>query len=135
MNVPEVVTKPKPNLPLKVEAFWNPAEAKLELQMELLPTSELSHHQLAAMFDGDVDTSVESSNDRDILKVKVTFKHDKDVATAGKVAHDEHLAARDKGMHIDQYREWKAGEEKKAAAKKLADEKAVKKATAAEKKE
>lgn len=124
MNVPEVVSKPKPNLPLKVEAFWNPAEARLELKVELLPVSELSHHQLAAMFDGRVDTTVESSNDLDILKINVTFQHDKNVAMAGKVAHDEHLAARNKDMHIEQYRGWKAAE-----AKKIADAKPAKAAT------
>lgn len=106
----------KPNLPLKAEAFWNPAEAKLDLNLELLSSGELVHHQLAAMFDKDVQVSVESTNDRGVLKVHVAFSHTKDVAKAGKEEHDIHLAARDKSMTVEAYRIWKAEEDKRKAA-------------------
>jgi hypothetical protein len=130
--------KEKPNLPLKAEAFWHPQDfnkdtktfekPRLELRLELLPTSELSHHQLAAMFDKDVEVSVDSTNEQSILKVVVTFEHDKDAAGEGKAEHDLHLAARDKGMSVPAYREWKAAEERKAADAKAAADKAAKKA-------
>src|SRR5216684_2142014 len=96
MPEPKEVAKLKPNLPLKVEAFWTPAEARLELRLELLPTSELSHHQLAAMFNGKVDCSVDMNDDRGILKVHVTMEHDADVAAIGKAEHDLVLEARNR---------------------------------------
>lgn len=124
--------KSKPNLPLKVEAFWNPAEAQLELKMELLPTSELSHHQIAAMFDDGVSSSVLSSNVHDVLKVSVTLKHTKDVAAAGKVEHDLHHEARNANMSVPAFRIKKAADEKKVAATKAAADKAAKKAAKSE---
>lgn len=134
--------KEKPNLPLKAEAFWHPRDfnketkefekPRLVLRLELLPTSELSHHQLAAMFDKGVEVSVDSSDDQAILKVVVTFDHTKDVAGLGHAEHSLHLAARDKGMSVPAYREHKAAEDKKAATAKAATEKAAKKAAKSE---
>lgn len=125
----EKAKPPKPNQPMSSSALFEAADNRLTITHELLPVSELAHHQIVALF-GDKDdppkVSVDFKDDKGRLMVVVTFQHDKNIAVEGKVQHDIHKAAADKGMAVPEYLKWKAAEDKKAAAAKAAADKAAK---------
>jgi hypothetical protein len=104
-------------------AAFNPAEGTLVIEGPLHAGSEFEHEYLAALLnEKDVpEVAVEFTNVRDVLNVKISFKHDADIAQIGlanlKLRHE----ARDRGMSVPELvAEKEAASKAEAAAKKAA---------------
>jgi hypothetical protein len=103
----------------KTTAAFDGQNATLTLTGELVGSSEMEHHILAALLDKKSPPKVSFSfeNDKGVLTYKVVLSHTKDILAEGKREHDLHVEARNRRppMTVEALKEEKAQQAKAKA--------------------
>lgn len=95
--------KVEPSLPLKAEGFFQIDKNAIVIETELLPPTELQHEMLAALLDEEdkPEVSVEYTNVNNVLSLKLTISHTRDLAKDGHAALQLRIEARNRGISIE----------------------------------
>jgi hypothetical protein len=103
--VDEKGKKIPPSLNLKSEGHFLIADKSIVIEQELAASTELQHEMLAALLSDDdpAKVAVEYKNEKDILTVKLTISHTRDIVADAKVALKLRQEARDKGITVEEH--------------------------------